>query len=141
MFTNAASRTMRATLLAAAMVGPTGSAVAGIEVEGDAVGEAPASMLRLPPSRPSEEEALVSPLRTGGVAMRNATGASLLPFLTYTYQYSRGVGSPPRQDDESARFGAARALARAHAFSRNAYRELRKDEVLPWYALDGLYGW
>ncbi|CAA7614591.1 hypothetical protein MCP1_140052 [Candidatus Terasakiella magnetica] len=102
----------------------------------------PATFLPIPGSAvPFDDEPspLVSPLQTGGIEVPVAGGRIAFPFFLFQGQQSPGAQAAPAT--ESARTNARRSLSRAHAFSQNAYRELRKDEVKPWYTYYAPYAW
>jgi len=87
---------------------------------------------------------LVPDLPTGGVPDLSgpADRPAPIPYLGLRALSPLSYAPPPPPSLPPARSEAKNALARAHGFSSNLYRPLRKDEALPWYGSSyyGYYG-
>ena len=99
------------------------------------------------PDTPTQDlpEPLVSPLRVGGIPMRTAPAASSeasnasVPLWLFSLRSAPPPVTVVAPRQSSASHSAVRSLMRAHAFSQNAYRELRDDNVLPWWYAQTLW--
>lgn len=104
-----------------------GAAQARVEIDSSAaaVEPVPTPIVRLAPPR---EPAW--PLVTGGIAAGASDGPSFAPYALSNLLSAPApivLRSPPR--DDTSRLNAQRSLMRAHAFSRNLYRPVDRDQV------------
>lgn len=110
----------------------SGAAQARVEMEeGQWAEPAPYPIVRVAPPR---DEAW--PLATGGIPISPSQGQSYTPYALSNIMVAQQpivLRTAPR--DDTSRLNAQRSLARAHAFSRDLFQPVNRDQVrvLTWY--------